>query len=74
MNRLIKKLITASLFAVGIMAAVNSMAAPALFVLPTPENNPNATYDTYTDATGFDREAILMNGIPVAFKYDDYWS
>ena len=28
----------------------------------------------YPDATGTLREAILMDGIPIAFKYDDFWS
>jgi len=44
------------------------------FVLPTPENNPNASYGLYPDATGVPRDAILMDGIPIAFKYDDFWS
>ncbi|MDD3352313.1 PEP-CTERM sorting domain-containing protein [Zoogloea sp.] len=50
-------------------------AAPAPFLaLPTPENNPNAIYSLYPDGQGALREAILLNGIPIAFKYDDFWS
>lgn len=64
---------------VAIAAMLGSMSAiaaptPASFVLPTPENNVNATYGLYPDATGTLRYAILMDGIPVAFKYDDFWS
>jgi hypothetical protein len=44
------------------------------FLLPTPENNTYATYSTYPDATGVVRDVILMNGIPIAIKYDDFWS
>lgn len=58
------------------VAASTSGIASAVdpFILPTPENNVNATYGTYKDALGVTREAILMNGIPIAFKYDDFWS
>jgi hypothetical protein len=49
-------------------------ASAQSFVLPTPENNANATYGLYPDATGNLRQAILMDGIPIAFKYDDFWS
>jgi len=49
------------------------MANAAYFLLPTPDNS-TAIYGMYPDATGTPREAILMDGIPVAFKYDDFWS
>ncbi len=56
-------------------AAGGSQAALAPFsVLPTPENNPYASYAVYPDATGVPRQAIMMNGIPIAIKYDDFWS
>ncbi len=56
-------------------AAGGSQAALAPFsVLPTPENNPYASYGVYPDATGVPRQAIMMNGIPIAIKYDDFWS
>lgn len=59
----------------GALFALASGAAMAQnFILPTPENNPYASYGTYVDAQGNTRDAILMNGIPVALKYDDYWS
>lgn len=43
-------------------------------ILPTPENNSYATYGMYADATGTLRQAIMMNGIPIALRYDDFWS
>ncbi|CAG1001993.1 hypothetical protein MTYP_02968 [Methylophilaceae bacterium] len=50
-------------------------AAPASFsLLPTPANNPYASYGTFTDALGTTRDAIMMNNIPVALRYDNYWS
>jgi len=58
-------------------AAYLAFAGPAAaqqFVLPTPENNPNASYGQFLDAQGNLRDAILMDGIPIAFKYDDFWS
>lgn len=59
----------------GALLALASGAAMAQsFVLPTPENNPYATYGTFNDAQGIPRDAIIMNGIPVAIKYDDFWS
>lgn len=60
--------------AVVLAAAASGGAGAASFVLPTPENNTNATYGMYLDASGVLREAILMDGIPIAFKYDDFWS
>lgn len=62
---------TAALFAVG-SSGMASAVDP--FILPTPENNTNAIYGTATDATGATRAAIIMDGIPIAFKYDDFWS
>ena len=57
------------------MSAGVALAAPSPFsALPTPDNNPYATYGTYKDATGTNRDAILLNGIPIAFKYDSFWS
>jgi hypothetical protein len=43
-------------------------------VLPYPGDSTSAVFGMYDDATGFSREAILMDGIPIAFKYDDAWS
>lgn len=58
---------------VAISAVAGAASAPFL-LLPTPENNAYATYATYVDALGVSRQAIMMNGIPIALKYDDYWS
>jgi hypothetical protein len=58
----------------ALMIGLSSAPAAQNFNLPTPENNPNATYGVYPDATGTPRQAILMDGIPIAFKYDDFWS
>lgn len=55
-------------------AAAGSALAVTSFKLPTPENNPNAIYGMYPDANGVPRQAILMDGIPIAFKYDNFWS
>lgn len=60
--------------AVVLAAAASGGASAADFVLPTPENNTNASYGLYPDAMGVLRDAILMDGIPIAFKYDDFWS
>ncbi len=60
--------------AVGLAISGVSHAVVNQFVLPTPENNANASYGMYWDATGTLRQAILMDGIPIAFKYDDFWS
>lgn len=68
----LRKLIVAA--AVVLTAAVSGLASAQTFVLPTPANNVNATYSLYPDATGALREAIIMDGIPIAFKYDDFWS
>lgn len=67
-----RKLLLALVGAVGLSATAGANAA--YFLLPTPENNAHASYSMYLDATGTPREAIIMNGIPVAFKYDGFWS
>jgi len=61
---------TAAVLAVG----ASGMASAASFILPTPENNTYATYELYPDASGNMRQAIIMDGIPIAFRYDDFWS
>ncbi|OAJ69360.1 hypothetical protein A7976_00300 [Methylobacillus sp. MM3] len=73
MNTKLRKLILASAM---VLAAGTSGVASAVdpFVLPNPDNNTNVTLGLYPDATGELREAYLMNGIPIAFKYDDFWS
>ncbi|MBS0346792.1 MAG: PEP-CTERM sorting domain-containing protein [Proteobacteria bacterium] len=50
-------------------------AAPSPFsLLPTPENTPGASYQLRPDGMGNMREAIVYNGVAIAFKYDDFWS
>ncbi len=43
-------------------------------ILPFPGDITSAVFVTYPDASGFSREAILLDGIPIAYKYDDAWS
>lgn len=69
----LRNLIAAAAVVVVAAAPVLANAADSI-ILPTPENNIYAYYGTYTDATGGTRDAIMMNGIPIAFKYDDFWS
>lgn len=61
--------------------AISSPASAAttnLFILPTVQNTASlpmpVTQGTYQDANGVLRPALIMNGIPIAFKYEDYWS
>ena len=42
--------------------------------LPVPGDGSGAVCGMYPDATGAMRDAILLDGIPIAFKYDDFWS
>ena len=69
MNTKLRKLILASAV---VLAAGTSGVASAVdaFILPTPDNNTNVTLGLYPDAQGNLREAYLLNGIPIAFKYD----
>jgi hypothetical protein len=73
MNSKLRKLILASAV---VLAAGTSGVASAVdaFILPTPDNNTNVTLGLYPDASGVLREAYILNGIPIAFKYDDFWS
>ena len=74
MNRTMKKLALALVGATVIGLSPGVAVADANFVLPFPTNNPNATFGQFPDATGTLRDAILMDGIPIAFRYDDFWS
>jgi hypothetical protein len=67
-NLIVATAVVLAAAASGVASAVDS------FILPNPDNNTSATFGFYPDATGVLREAILMNGIPIAFKYDDFWS
>lgn len=73
MKTKLRKLILASAV---VLAAGTSGVASAVdpFILPNPDNNTNVTEGLYPDAQGDLREAYLLNGIPIAFKYDDFWS
>lgn len=65
--------LSAALMLAGLFPA-SAVQAANLFVLPTPENNGYASYGSYMDASGATRDAIIMNGVPIAFKYDGFWS
>lgn len=67
----LRSLVVAASAVLGMAASGASNAA--YFILPTPDNS-TAVYGQYLDATGNLRDAILMDGIPIAFKYDDFWS
>jgi len=73
MRTFVKNAALTAVMTLGLAGAGSSWAVDP-FVLPTPENNANATYELYPDATGALREAIIMNGIPIAFLYDEFWS
>jgi hypothetical protein len=72
-----RTLFLAVLGAIGLALSGSSTAAN-LFVLPTPANTAllpqKVTESVYQDAQGVWRPAYLMNGVPIALKYDDYWS
>lgn len=53
--------------------AVGLASASYAGMLPTAGQD-GVTAGVYLDATGTSREALLLNGIPIAFKYDDFWS
>lgn len=70
--------LAAALFgAIGLVTS-GGAAAASLFVLPTPANTAllpqKVTESVYQDAQGVWRPAYMMNGVPIALKYDDYWS
>jgi uncharacterized protein (UPF0254 family) len=67
------KLRNSVVVAAVLSVAASGVASAADFVLPTPDNS-TAVYGMFPDATGTPRQAILMDGIPIAFKYDDFWS
>ena len=53
----IKNTLTATAFS-GLLLSGHALAVDP-FVLPTPENNPNASYSLYPDAQGNMRQAII---------------
>lgn len=67
---------TAALALVGALtASFAGGTAAATFILPTVANSPGiVTESLYKDATGALRPALMVDGIPIAFKYDDFWS
>ncbi|NTV70393.1 MAG: PEP-CTERM sorting domain-containing protein [Azonexaceae bacterium] len=73
-NRLSAMSLAISSAALLLFASNVGAAAYPEFVLPTPENNANVTTALYPDATGALRPALMMAGIPIAFKYNDMWS
>ena len=74
MNRTMRKLALALAGAVVIGLSPGVAVADANFTLPFPGDGSTATFGQFQDATGQLRDAILMDGIPIAFKYDDFWS
>lgn len=59
--------------AVAFATALGAAAVGHAGILPTAGMD-GVTAGFYTDAAGATREALLLNGIPIAFKYDDFWS
>lgn len=55
---------------IAVVLAGWAAQAQAGLILPPPPG----VIDTVLDANGDLREAILIDGVPVAFKYDDFWS
>ena len=74
MNRKIRQSVSAVMGALCVAFSGAALAVTPNFVLPTPDNNANATYDVRLDALGQPRQAIVINNIAVAFLYDDFWS
>jgi hypothetical protein len=74
MNRKIRKSVSAVIGALCLAFSGAALAVDPFFVLPTPDNNTNATYEDRLDAMGQMRPAIVINNIAVAFLYDDFWS
>jgi hypothetical protein len=60
--------------AVALVIGLSTSAYAADAVLPFPGDSSGAVFGTATDAEGTSRPAILLNGIPIAFRYDEYWS
>jgi hypothetical protein len=67
-----KSIRVALLSIAGVIGAIGT--ATAATVLPVPGDGSGAVYGTYLDATGTMRNAILLDGIPIAFQYDEFWS
>lgn len=74
MTPLIRKLLSAALISVGALVALPAIAQIDA-VLPFPGDGSGAVFDTCADNQGNPaRECITIDGIFVAFKYDDVWS
>jgi len=73
------RLLTRSLALFAIAAVLCSLslranAIPASFTLPFPGDGSGAVIQDFEVAPGVFRSAILVDGVPVAFRYDDFWS
>lgn len=66
------KTICAAVIAAAMAAANAAYGYDA--TLPVPGDGSGVTLGTATDATGATRDAYLFQGVPIAFKYDNYWS
>src|SRR5258705_10245631 len=69
----ILKRLSAAVLALSCSVWMGSTSA-AIGILPVPGDGSGAVYGIYPDATGKLRNAILLDGIPIAFAYDDFWS
>lgn len=67
----IRGLVASALLALGV-AVGSAHAFDAK--LPFPGDTSGAVFGSAIDAQGVPRDAILLNGIPVALKYDESWS
>lgn len=72
----LRRVLAGVVFAVATACSISSASAVSLTeaTLPYPGDGSGAVFGTFTDANGDPRDAILLDGIPVAFRYDDLWS
>lgn len=68
-----RALLTAFSLIVALIWAGPAAAEP-IYTLPFPGDGSGAVFGTFTDANGATRDAILLDGVPVAFRYDTFWS
>lgn len=73
-QRTIRALAYAAALSLAGTLGITTSAQGAVGTLPIPGDTSGAVYGSYLDATGNLRDAILLDGIPIAFKYDDFWS
>lgn len=75
MKTLIKKMVLyLACFLLCTTGIISQASALTKGILPYPGTHPFAEFGTAKDAYGVDREVILIDNVPVAFKYDNFWS